>query len=319
MTNKRLPLALCLILAACTPPAIKNAAPPIQEIDKRKVPDEQVLPIIKSEPIAADPQKAVDNYRKLLELSPDDDTKSEAKRRLADLQVQVEDAKGNAAGSDKALRESIELYNELLYSHPDDKHNDRVFYQMARAQENSGEVDAAIDTLERLTKRHPDSDLAGDAHFRRAELLFNSKRYAEAEPEYKTVMDLADKTPYFEPAQYKFGWSRYKQANYEGALDVFITILDRELPPGELYDTDAALKGIAKNKNDLVRDSLRVSSLSLIALGGGKGANDYLAKKGDPRFYPLIYSALGESLLEKQRYTDAADTYTAFIERHPTH
>jgi len=320
MTNKRLPLALCLILAACsTPDVIKNAAPPISKIDNRKAPDEQILPIIKSEPIAADSSKAVENYRKLLELTPDTDTKSESMRRLADLQVQIEDAKGNDSSSSQGLREAMRLYNELLYSHPDDKNNDRVFYQLAREQQNSGDVDAAIETLERLTKRHADSDLAGDAHFRRAELLFNRKRYAEAEPEYKTVMDLGGKTPFFESAQYKYGWSQYKQSNYDGALDVFIAILDRELPKGELYGTEEALKGIAKNKSDLVRDSLRVVSYSLIAQGGGKAANEYLAKKGDPRFYPLIYTALGEALLQKERYTDAADAYAAFIERHPTH
>ena len=319
MTNKRLPLALCLILAACTPPVIKNAAPPISQVSKRAAPDEAVLPIIKSEPIAADSGKAVDNYRKLLELTPDTDTKSESMRRLADLQVQIEDAKGNDTTSSQGLRDAIRLYNELLYAHPEDKNNDRVFYQLARAQQNSGDVDAAIDTLERLTKRLPDSQLAGDAHFRRAELLFNNKRYAEAEPEYKTVMDMADKTPFFESAQYKFGWSRYKQFNYDGALDVFIAILDRELPKTELYDTADVLKVVSKAKNDLVRDSLRVTSYSLIALGGGKAANEYLAKKGDPRFYPLIYSALGEALLEKERYSDAADAYAAFIERHPTH
>lgn len=317
MINKRLPLALCLILAACsTPDVIKNAAPPISKVDNRKAPDEAILPIIKSEPIAADSSKAVDNYRKLLELSPDSDTKSESMRRLADLQVQIEDAKGNDASSSQNLREATRLYNELLYAHPDDKNNDRVFYQLARAQQNSGDVDAAIDTLERLTKRHPDSDLAGDAHFRRAELLFNSKRYAEAEPEYKTVMDLAGKTPFFESAQYKYGWSQYKQSNYDGALDVFIAILDRELPPGKLYDTTAALKNITKNKTDLVRDSLRVTSFSLIALGGGKATNDYLAKHGDPRFYPLIYASLGEAFLDKERYSDAADTYAAFIQSH---
>lgn len=318
MTNKRLPLALCLILAACsTPDVVKNAAPPISKIDNRKAPDEQVLPIIKSEPIAADSSKAVDNYRKLLELSPDSDTKSESMRRLADLQVQIEDAKGNDSSSSQGLRDAQRLYNELLYAHPDDKNNDRVFYQLARAQQNSGDVDAAIDTLRRLTERHPDSDLAGDAHFRRAELLFNRKRYAEAEPEYKTVMDLGGKTPFYESAQYKYGWSQYKQSNYDGALDVFIAILDRELPPGKLYDTAAAQRGIAKNKVDLVRDSIRVTSLSLIALGGGKSANEYLAKKGDPRFYPLIYAALGEAFLDKERYSDAADTYAAFIESHP--
>ena len=53
-------------------------------------------------------------------------------------------------------------------------------------------------------------------------------------------------------------------------------------------------------------------------VGGGQALNDYLAQHGDPRFYPLIYAALGESFLEKERYTDAADAYTAFIQRYAT-
>ena len=320
MANNRLPLALCLILSACASDVVRNAAPPIEKIADRTAPDEAVLPIIASQPVAADPIKALDNYRKLLELQPDKDTKAEAMRRMADLQVQMEDIKGNdTSNTDKSLKSSIKLYNQLLYDHPEDKNNDRIFYQLARAYQNAGEEDAAIDSLERLNKRHPESDLSGDAHFRRAELLFSRKRYAEAETEYKTVMDLADKTPFYQPSQYKFGWARYKQANYEGALEVFIAILDRELPQGDLYDPAEALKRVGKAKNDLARDSLRVASLSLVAMGGGKATSEYLAKKGDPRFFPLLYSAVGEQLLDKQRYSDAAEAYAAFIQRYPTH
>jgi TolA-binding protein len=320
MANKKLSLLLCLLLSACVSDVVRNAAPPIEKIADKDAPDETVLPIIASQPVAADPIKAIENYHKLLELQPDSDTKAEAMRRMADLQVQVEDIKGNdSSDGEKSIRSSIKLYNQLLYDHPEDKNNDRIFYQLARAYQNAGEVDAAIDSLERLNKRFPDSELSGDAHFRRAELLFSRKRYSEAEAEYKNVMDLANKTPFFEPSQYKFGWARYKQANYEGALDVFLAVLDRELPKGELYDTDEALKGVARSKNDLARDSLRVASLSLVAMGGGKATNDYLAKHGDPRFYPLVYSAVGEQLLDKRRYTDAAETYTAFIQRYPGH
>jgi TolA-binding protein len=308
------------VLSACASDAVRNAAPPIEKIADRDAPDEAVLPIIASQPVAADPMKAIDNYKKLLELQPDADTKSESMRRMADLQVQVEDIKGNDAGdSEKSIRSSIKLYNQLLYDHPEDKNNDRIFYQLARAYQNVGEVDAAIDSLERLNKRLPDSELSGDAHFRRAELLFSRKRYAEAETEYKLVMDLAGKTPFFEPSQYKYGWVRYKQGNYEGALEVFLAVLDRELPKGELYDTNEALKGVARGKNDLARDSLRVASLSLVAMGGGKATSDYLAKKGDPRFFPLLYSSVGEQLLDKHRYSDAAEAYAAFIQRYPAH
>ncbi|HUP93026.1 MAG TPA: tetratricopeptide repeat protein [Solimonas sp.] len=315
----QLALALALLAAACTPQVVKDAAPPIgKTIGKMDQPSQEQLPIIPSEPIAPDADKALENYRQLLNLEPaDPDTKAEATRRLADLQVQIQDQKGGTAEGDKALKESIKLYNELLYARPEDKNNDRVFYQLARAYQNAGETDAAIDSLRRLTERHPDSELVGDARFRRAELLFYRARYPEAETEYKNVMDLKDKTPFFEPAQYKYGWAQYKQAKYEPAMETFIAILDRELPPGEQSETETALKGVDPGKVDMAKDALRVINLSLTQLGGGKALSDFLAAHGDPRFYPLLYASLGEMLLEKRRYTDSADAYRAFIERYP--
>jgi tetratricopeptide (TPR) repeat protein len=312
-------VALCVLaLSACTPQVVKDAAPPIgKTIGKLDEPSPDKLPIIVSEPVAADPDKALENYRALLDLKPDPVTKAEATRRLADLQVQVSDAKGATEESAKELKESVKLYNQLLDNNPEDEHNDRVFYQMARAQQILGDSDAAIDTLHRLTERHPNSDLVGDAHFRRAELLFYKDRYAEAEVEYKQVMDLADKTTFFEPAQSKYGWSLYKQQKYEPALDTFFAILDRELPAGEQAETDVALNGVNKGKLDLAKDSLRVVTLALTQMGGGQALSDYFAKKGDPRFYPLVYAALGESYLDKKRFTDAANTYAAFITRYP--
>lgn len=312
-------LVLCTALIGCTPKAVRESTPPIgKTVGKLEQPSADVLPIIPSEPIAPDPGKAVENYRKLLELAPDPETKAEAQRRLADLQVQIEDSRGVTAESEKALQEAVDLYNKLLYANPHSKDNDRIFYQLARAQQNLGETDAAIDTLRRLVERHPDSRLAGDARFRRAELLFYRGRYAEAEVEYKAVMDLADATPFFEPAQYKYGWSQYKQSKYEEAVTTFFAVLDRELPPGEPFDPEPTLAQVAKTKNELVRDSLRVITLSLTALGGGPALSAYLSAHGDPRFYAFVYAALGEALLDKQRYTDAAGAYAAFIQRYPT-
>lgn len=309
---------LALALGACTPRVVKDAAPPIgKTIGKLDEPRPEQLPIISSEPIAPDPDKAVQNYRELLAMQPDAATKAEAMRRLADLQVAVEDQRGNTPDSEGALRESIKLYNELLNAQPDDKNNDRVFYQLARAYQNIGDVDASIDTLRRLTERHPESQLAGDAHFRRAELLFYKGRYEESEAEYATVMALKDQTPFFEPSQYKYGWTQFKQAKYEAAIGTFFAILDRELPAGEQAETDQALAGVQKGKYDLAKDSLRVVTLALAQLGGGPALSDYLARSGDPRFTPLVYAALGEMYLEKRRYTDAASAYAAFIDRYP--
>jgi cellulose synthase operon protein C len=311
-------LLTALALAACTPAAVKNAAPPIAILEDKRAPDPSQLSLKKTEEVQVSPELAAENYREILKLAPDDDTKRESMRRLADLSIQLQDQKGDEAGSgnEQSIREAVKLYNELLYSRPDDKDNDRVFYQLARAYQNIGESDAAIDTLRRLTERHPDSGFADDAHFRRAELLFARGRYDEAETEYQIVMNLEDKT-FFEASQYKLGWARYKQANYEGALEVFLAVLDRELPPGELLEAKAALDRVDPKKGDLARDALRVVCLSLAAIGGGPGLNDYLARKGDPRFYPLLYTALADFMLEKRRYSDSANTYAAFIARYP--
>jgi TolA-binding protein len=312
-----------LALAGCVSPFRVPELDPTEDIGetvgRRETPDPAVLPIISSDPVAADPDKAIENYRKLLELEADKLTREEAQRRLADLQVQQADAEGNTADSEQTLRESIALYQRLLAENPGDADNDRLYYQLARAQQNLGDTATAIDTLATLTREHPESRLSGDARFRRAELLYFEERYAEAETEYARVMALEDATPFFDIAQYKFGWSRYKQGNYDGAITVFLDILNRELPEREWFETEAAFAGVAGSKVDYARDSLRVISLSFANLGGGEAVNAYFARNGEPSYFPLIYVALGDTLLERERYTDAAETSAAFIARHARH
>ncbi|MDB5974625.1 MAG: hypothetical protein JWR07_1385 [Nevskia sp.] len=311
--------AACLTLAACQSDAVKHAAPPIKTLASQKQPAQDKLPIIQSEPVAADPQKALENYHKLLKLNPDPDTRAEAMKRIADLQVQVADSNGNAGpAAGVALKDSIGIYQELLED-PHGKENDRVLYQLARAQQNSGDTDKAINSLQKLEHDYPASPLVADAHFRAGELLYGRERYPEAEQEYHSVMGFGDGTPFFVSAQYKYGWSLFQQQKYAEDIAVFFTILDRDLPPGELDDPEAALKAVPVTRVDLARDGLRVSSLSFTALGGGKAINDYFAKNGQPRFYPLVYNALGELMLDKRRYTDAANAYAAFVDGHPTH
>lgn len=318
-----LPFALLIVsaLAACSQNNLRpqDKGPEIRSLSKQKQPDQNKLAIVLSDPVAPDPEKALENYRAILELAPDDAMRQEAMRRMADLQVQTDDATGGSEGSDKLLADSIRIYQQLLQENPDDARNDRVLYQLARAYQNNGNPEKAVETLTTLNTKYPASNLNGDAHFRRAELLFRLGNYAEAEREYRYVMDLAGGTPFFEPAQYKYGWSLFKQSRFDDALPVFFAILDRELPPGELKDVDAALKAVDKGKADLAKDSLRVTSLAFAILGGGPAVNTYFAKNTEPRFYPLVYNALGEMLLDKRRFTDAAGAFAAFIERHPRH
>jgi TolA-binding protein len=312
-------LALILVLTACSG-GFKDTGRPIKELSKQKAPAPEKLPIQPSAPVEVSPESAEENYRRILELAPDDETKFEAMRRLADLQIQIDESQGgDVAKSQQVQQKSIKLYEEVLALKPDDRNNDRILYQLSRAYQNTGQENKAVEILKTLEDKYPESPLQGDAHFRRAEILFRLGRFDEAGAEYKAVMDMGGRTPFFEPSQYKYGWSLFKQSQYEPAIQVFCAILDRELPPGVGANPQIALGAVDPSKRDVAKDALRVTGLSFVQLGGGEAINEYIQRKGEPRFFPLLYNALGEQLVEKQRYTDAAKAYGAFTQKYAMH
>ncbi len=276
-----------------------------------------ILRVTGSEQVTPDLRQALEQYDRIQELSDIDPAiRAEALRRSADLRIQLaESGEMNAAELDKALG----AYRRLLAEQPDYVRADRVLYQLARASEMRGDEAQAIASLKQLGQRYPQSIRRADAQFRAAELLYRDRRYAEAESQYREVVALGGKTPLFEPAQYKYAWSLLQQARHDQALPVFIAVLERELPPGELSDPKAALAAVRSGRAELAGDALRGIGLSLAALGGGAALNRQFAQSGEPRFAALLHAALGEQLLEKRRYTDAAGSYLAFIERHPRH
>lgn len=311
-------LAPALLLAACAANIDEGTQIEQMVAPKDEAPTD-AMPVVQSGQVPASALLAIQNYEKLLSLPQDPASRAETMRRLADLNLQIDEQNpGTLEESNARQRRSIELYNGVLAQFPDAPNNDRVLYQLSRAQQNVGETGKAEEALQRLIREHPQSQYIDDAHFRRAELLFKLGQFDDAAVEYKRVLDLGGATPFFQPAQYKYGWAQYRQSNYEAALDVFMTILARELPAGELTDADAAIQGAGKK--ELVRDSLRVISLALTQVGGGEAAKKYFAApRGEPPYIVILYTGLGEHLVEKRRYTDAARAYGVFIEQHPRH
>ncbi len=347
--GRGLPLALgaattALVVACATPydpsqhenldrlsrPA-KNLDELLPPIEAQPTPQPTAAPVAPGKPAATasepspeiteNTKKAIENYRKILELSPDSRVvKWEAQRRLADLQVEVSELDPEAEEKGIASAgNSIDLYNSLLDSRPDDPDNDRILYQLARAYQNTGQVELAIESLTELTVNFPKTRLWTDAQFRRAELLFNRRDYAPAEKAYKQVMDKGAETSYFEQAQYKYGWSVFKQERYADSLDTFVAILDRELPVGAVENLQATLDVVPRAQRELVRDVLRVVSLSFSYLGGGQAITGYLKGKPVRNYEPVLYENLARLFLDKGRFDDAARAYAALADRSPTH
>src|SRR5207302_5917931 len=86
------------------------------------------------------------------------------------------------AGADpEGPLEAIALYNRLLTEYPSYKNSDQVLYQMARAYDELGRTDEAIETMERLSRTNPHSAHLDEVQFRRGEYFFTRRRFRDAE------------------------------------------------------------------------------------------------------------------------------------------
>src|ERR1700733_397442 len=170
-------LAACLWLPtvqAATPP---NSAPTISDLNARAI-DVQTG----TQPPAS-AAKAMDNYRRFLELqATDPKLRAEALRRLGDLNLEAgefERMEKEVTQVDLQGAEAIKLYSTLLKAYPNYPRNDEVLYQLARAYETTGQSEQALATLDRIVKSFPQSRQLDEVQFRRGELLFSAKRSPE--------------------------------------------------------------------------------------------------------------------------------------------
>ena len=210
--------------------------------------------------------------------------------------------------------EAIELYKKLLAKYPMYERNDQVLYQLSRAYEETGQVEEAMDVMNRLIKQYPNSRYIDEVQFRRGEYYFTRKKYLDAEEAYGAVLKFGVGSVYYARALFKKGWTFYKQDLFEEALNEFIKLLDYQVSIG--YDFEQAVNEIEKKRTD---DTFRVISLAFSNLGGAKSVQDYFSKNGSRAYEDGVYSHLAEFYFDKRRYSDAASTYNAFVERNPIH
>jgi len=210
--------------------------------------------------------------------------------------------------------EAIALYDRLLGEYPTYEHNDKVLYQKARAYDELGRTEEALETMERLIRANPHSGHYDEVQFRRGEYFFTRRQFRDAEAAYSAIIGLGADSSYYELALYKLGWTLYKQEFYEEALHKYMALLDYKVSIG--YDFDQTHE---EDDERRVADTYRVISLSFSNLGGPEVVPDYFATFGHRGYEDRVYSNLGEHYLAKLRYDDAAKTYKAFVALYPFH
>jgi tetratricopeptide (TPR) repeat protein len=268
---------------------------------------------------AADSAKAMENYKRFLELQrTDPKLRAEALRRLGDLNQesdQLDSLDKDLSQVDLNSNEAIRLYTQLLKAYPDYVRNDQVLYQMARAYEATSKPDQALATLDQLIARYPATHLLDEVQFRRGELLFSAKQYPQATTAYAVVIKLGPQGGFYTQALYKHGWSLFKQSLNEESLPSFAGVLDQQLLGGVPGGPMHPLEQLSRANRELVDDTLRVMSITFSYLDGAPSVDALLAGHGTPAYAYLLYSRLGDLYVEKQRYQDAAGAYRAFVAR----
>jgi tetratricopeptide (TPR) repeat protein len=300
-------LALANIAAAADKPKT------IKDLQTRPV------PVHKDEKVSASSNKAMENYKRFLELQrTDPQLRAEALRRLGDLNLEageLERMESEVNAIDLQGGEAIKLYSTLLKAYPTYARNDQVLYQLARAYETTGQPEQALATLDRVVKSYPQSPQMDEVQFRRGELLFSAKNYPAAQDAYNYVIQRGKSSAFYEQSLYKHGWSLFKQSQNEESLPSFASVLDQKLINSrKAYRPPESLK---RADRELVDDTLRVMSITFSYLDGAETLDNFLNKRGDAPYAHLLYSRLGDLYVEKQRYQDAATTYRAYVARNP--
>lgn len=319
-------LAAAALLAACAGPRTLpgDDQPTLASLASRRIEIQADAPGALP---ALDEARTIAAYQQFLNAAPQAPQRPEALRRLGDLEMDAADRRAaEATGSGAEIpdyRVAIERYETFLKAYPKDPRNDRVLYQLARAQEQGGQLEAALQTLTKLVQDHPGTMHAEEAHFRRGEMLFAMRQYAPAEAAYAIVLRQPTRTPFHERALYMQGWSLFKLGRIEDALRPFFGVLDAKLGRLDTADRDqpdlAAVQALSRADRELVEDSFRVLSLSLASLQGAESVPALIDSPLRESYQYRVYLQLADLYGKQERIKDAADTLAAFVRRQPLH
>src|SRR5271167_2936177 len=274
-------------------------------------------------PKNVDAAKTMESYKRFLDLNAGDAAlRAEALRRLGDLNLESSESERieRELATNEGLRatEAIHLYTALLTTYPKYERNDSVLYQLARAYELNAQPDKALASLDQLVAQYPNSRFMDEAQFRRGELLFSDKAYAKAQAAYEAVIKVGSSSAFYTQSLYKHGWSLFKEGESERSLESFAGVLDSELvskrDPKLLVEIDT----LTRANRELVEDTFRVMSITFSYLDGPKTIADFVNHRKPRPYSYLLYARLGDLYMEKERYTDAADSYRTFVSQDRT-
>ncbi|EAT11782.1 hypothetical protein RED65_05329 [Oceanobacter sp. RED65] len=274
--------------------------------------------LAKMNPPETDTKEAIRRYQQFLQLAPNNDTRVHVMHRLADLklmdleEILSEDVeKVDQKQVEAVYDEAITTYERVLKLFPNRLDSDMLLYQLAKVYSLKGDSVSSLNALQRLVARFEKSELLMESYYRMGDIYFTLGQYDNAERSFAKVTQQSSDNRFYLSAQYMMGWSEFKQSKFDEALISFIAVID------ERFEDTAAIVTASRSDKDLLEDTTRVMSMIFSAGRGHRQIANLFQRIGKRHYEYLIYDSLAEYYLSKQQYTDAARTFTAFVQTSP--
>lgn len=237
--------------------------------------------------------------------------KNTAMREDAEKQIKLLKIKANKTGF-YLLSDVGFLFENLISNYPLKKH-DQLLFQLFKEYKKLGEYTLALSALDELLLRYPDVAYVDEIQFYRGDLLFDLYHYTQSEAAYMQVVENKRST-FYKQAVYKLGWSGFKQAHYEQALNAFMHLLD-------VYSNNGMLnfEGMKKEDNEFIKKVFHGINMSFNALAGPASAKKYFSNKRKNQYEYYVFRSLSQFYLKNNNVHDLIDSYRFFVQVNELH
>lgn len=205
------------------------------------------------------------------------------------------------------LNKNVEFYKDLLERMPAAESRAEIYYELAKNYDLLTQKEDSIAALKKLATEYTSTPHLTEVRFRLAEDAFARNKFTESAEYYRLVLE-DTKSGFYDQALYKRAWALYRLADFESAVPLFFSYADKIwIKPKK-----------SKQEEDSLQNALDVICLSFMQQDNGiKPVNDYFDKVGEKFYESIIYQRLAKMYLDKKIYNEAAETYSALIERRP--
>ncbi len=303
-------LVLSLTLSGCVTLSDRQ---PKEEARLSELQDRHVY-VGDSRPLKSSPEQLLKAYREVLQHHSDPQLQREAKKRVADLEVE---GTMEAAGDDYSA--SIARYLEVLNAEPEHPDNEHVLYNLARAYSQQGEVEKQFKVTGDILTYYPESRYRAELLFRRGEYLFGQGKNREAVEHYGAILKRSELNPFYEKALYKKAWGELRRMRLQQAFDDFFRLVKRKLTPAMLKSGEPMERlPLSRGEREMVTDVLRGTTLAAALSSEDMLQRMFVDESLKPYAY-LLYAVLVERYISQERYNDAAEAALSFVKATPRH